>query len=641
MFYHSGRHRGTKLSEIDKGICPNCEGTGSVGKPCPEAICSRRGYHRVPADWFEKARQFAAKKQRPLDPLLGRMLERYLLAGKLGEGGMGAVYLGIQHPLNREVAVKLISGVEMSDDALARFQREALAISTLDHPNIVKLYDYGIGNLGFKVPFMAIEYVRHGRTMRRALQEIRYAEGGRIPGTIILDVFRQTLNGLGAAHDMGIIHRDMKPENIMVTAVRGNPHMVKILDFGLAKAVEDVSGWEGDVSRTGQFLGTPFYMAPEQAKVEKTHTVSARADLYAVGTMLYEVFTGVRPYDGTSALEILAKKSDPSEKPLEKVEALTLPRGLVKFLERALSADPDGRPADAATMLAELERAISGHTTSALGMLSFDVGSSKDRPSTPADSRIPGESAGSVQVRPVNTSFANASSVGNGDSADADVPTPQVPLAKTPQVAVPPNQPKTTVKAKLVVKKDDDGLQREEFVDEGYPRRSGVWRIVAMLAIFAVVGAIAYLVLSRPNGDLGTVDDAGMGSARVTTTIGDVITETAGPSPSVQPSDVSITDDSGTGDGDVRPDAPSAQASADVASAAIDVNKNSDLGAVAGVVSDSSGVREVVKADPVAPSVKLLKKRHGRPFRKPHRIGNPEKPSESAKEKPKNAIDML
>ena len=128
------------------GICPNCEARrGPVGEACPEAICGSKGYRFIPLAWYQPAKEFAARKQRPMDPLLGRSIERYLLIGKLGEGGMGAVYVALQRPLNREVALKVISGLEMTEATIARFEREARAVSILDHPNIVKLYDYGVG----------------------------------------------------------------------------------------------------------------------------------------------------------------------------------------------------------------------------------------------------------------------------------------------------------------------------------------------------------------------------------------------------------------------------------------------------------------------------------------------------------------
>ena len=345
--------------------------------------CARKSYCFIPVSWYESSKELSIRKRRPLDPLLGRYINRYLLAGRLGEGGMGTVYVAIQKPLGREVALKLISGIEISGAAISRFEREARAIALLDHPNIVKLHDYGIGDLEFQVPYMAIEYVRHGRTLRRAFNAIKKESGGRIPGEVVLTVFRQVLNALSAAHEDGLVHRDMKPDNVLIVPFAGNPHFVKVLDFGLAKAVSEVSGFDGDLSHTGLVLGTPHYMAPEQAPRSGHPTIDARADLFAVNVMLYEVFTGVRPFTGASALAILTSKTDPSHRPLDFPEARSLPGPLRAFLEKGFSPQPETRYADANEMLKALENALAGGSLDAMGPAASGSGSSQDRPMTP------------------------------------------------------------------------------------------------------------------------------------------------------------------------------------------------------------------------------------------------------------------
>lgn len=373
------------------GICPNCgKRTGPVGDRCPLEVCADKGYAFIPRAWYDSARQFALRKQRPLDPLLGRSIDRYLLAGKIGEGGMGSVYLAIQRPLYREVALKVISGMEMTQAAIARFEREARAISVLDHPNIVKLHDYGVGELEFRLPYMALEYVKHGRTLRRALAQMRSERGGSlIPGEVVLAIFSQVLHALSAAHGMGIIHRDMKPDNVMLAPVAGNPYFVKVLDFGLAKAVADVSGFDGTVSRSWQFLGTPVYMAPEQAPRRGQPVADHRADLYAVAVMLFEVFTGVRPFEGETAIEVLVKKVDPAYRPLDFPEAQSLPGPLRAFLGRGMAADPGARFGSAQEMLSAFQDALSGRSATAVGMAAGRPGSSDERPVTPATPESP------------------------------------------------------------------------------------------------------------------------------------------------------------------------------------------------------------------------------------------------------------
>jgi serine/threonine-protein kinase len=397
-----------------------------VGEPCTGDVCARKGYRFIPVDWHESAKAYAAKKQKSLDPLLGRCIDRYLLAGKLGEGGMGAVYLALQRPLNREVALKVISGLELTQSTVSRFEREARAIALLDHANIRKLHDYGIGELEFKVPYMALEYVRHGRTLRHALADVKKENVGQIPGQVVLTIFRQVLHALAAAHAKGIIHRDMKPDNVMIAPEHGNPYMVKILDFGLAKAISDVSGFDGDVSRTGQFLGTPFYMAPEQAPWKGRPEADGRADLYAVAVMLFEVFTGSRPYVGDTPLEVLARKVDPEFDPLGLPEARTLTRPLRTFLAKGLSSLPDDRYPDADTMLDAFEKALSGRATSAVGLArSSATNPSDDRPATPPS---PAAAARTEQAAPSGRSSAFAT--GWPDVVASTVRKRRIPLSR-------------------------------------------------------------------------------------------------------------------------------------------------------------------------------------------------------------------
>ncbi|HOU53146.1 MAG TPA: protein kinase [Myxococcota bacterium] len=365
-----------------RAVCPNCEHeVPAVGQPCLQPVCSARGYRGIPDPWFQAAKQWCQRKGRPLDPLLGRRLDRYLLAGKLGEGGMGAVYLALQEPLMREVALKLVSGLELNPASEARFEREARTISVLDHPNIVKLHDYGIGDLGFRVPYMALEYVRHGRTLRQVFP----GDGPRDPSigaAEIQAVFEQVLHALGAAHEQGIVHRDVKPENVMVAPVHGNPWFVKVLDFGLAKVLEHPSHLE--VSRTGQPMGTPIYMAPEQAYGESLGPVDGRVDLYAVGVMIYEVFTGRSPFPGDTSLAILTRKVDPTWNPLAQPEARGLPEGIRSLLGRALRPRPQDRFSRAEEMLQALREAFRDLPRAAWQGYAPGTASSEDRPQTPS-----------------------------------------------------------------------------------------------------------------------------------------------------------------------------------------------------------------------------------------------------------------
>jgi len=412
------------------GICPNCEGRrGQVGEQCPEPICQRKGYCFIPENWYQSAKEFSRQEGKQLDPLLGRSLDRdpysYLLIGKLGEGGMGAVYVALQRLLDaegalavhREVAVKLILGPEVRDpkeasvpvseakqqaisDSIKRFAREVQAISALNHPNIVKLYDCGVAKLSGdknKLPYMALEYVKHGRTLRRAFADMRERPG------IVLRIFEQILDALGEAHKSGIIHRDMKPENVMVAPVEGNPYFVKVLDFGLAKAVGELAEVYPalkTITQTGQFCGTPLYMAPEQVSRQgEAPSVDGRADLYAVAIMLFEVFTGVPPFDAPTPVEVIWRKLNQEHDPLLLEQAQGLPRGLREFLRKGMARDPKARFANASEMLRALEDALRGRTTSALDFVAPTYSSSQERPKTPA-SRPSEDASASAEEAP-------------------------------------------------------------------------------------------------------------------------------------------------------------------------------------------------------------------------------------------------
>ena len=380
------------------GICPNCERRhGEVGEPCPEPICQGKGYHFVPRDCYQSAVELSRQKCKPLDALLGRKFDHYILIGKLGEGAMGAVYLALRTLLNLEVALKLIPGPDptlgtlpLVRDSVGRFVQKARAISALDHPNIVKLHEFGVAKLsgddGIELPFMALEYVKDGRTLRRAFAEMRKERGGApIPGDLVLPILSQILNALAEGHKVGIIHGDMKPENVMIEPTEKNRYFVRVLDFGLAKAVGELR-WGYVDAWSACIVGTPQYMAPEQGP-----RIDHRADLYAVAIMLFEVFTKALPFDGETPLAIMTKKVDPTYDPFSLKEAQGLPRALKEFLKKGMARDPKDRFANASEMLKALEDALTGRTTSALGFAGHPRSSFEERSKTPPSS--PGEEA--------------------------------------------------------------------------------------------------------------------------------------------------------------------------------------------------------------------------------------------------------
>ncbi len=339
-----------------QGICPRCRiNTGSVGQACPNPDCMQHEVSYIPMLAYDAAAAQAEKKGGRIDPWLGRRFDRYLLTGKAGEGGMGTVYIALQAPLNREVALKVMTSLSVSRDALDRFETEAKALSALDHPNILKLFDYGFGNLdGQTIPYMVLEYVKHGRTLKKLMQQDIQATGTMRPEAR-LPIFEQILCGLAAAHTAGITHRDVKPENVMLTQIHGNPNFAKILDFGLA------TGLHGDVpGQTGanQILGTPNYMAPEQIPGVRKMPLDHRADLYATGVMIFEALTGVRPFPGDTALAVLTAKSNEQFNPFDVPAVSRLTRQQRSFLEKAIAFNPADRFQTAGDMLDSLKAAL-------------------------------------------------------------------------------------------------------------------------------------------------------------------------------------------------------------------------------------------------------------------------------------------
>lgn len=321
------------------GICPNCgvEGEG-VGNLCSNPSCSSNGYHLIPFEFFTNKDSFSEDGKTIVSSEIGKLIDRYLIVKKLGQGGMGSVYLALQMPLMKEVALKVISAITLDDIAKKRFEREAKAVSVLYHPNIVSLVDFGFDpKNGF--PYMALEYVKGGRELS-TLMRVRKEQGEKWKPVEIVDIFSQILSGLSVAHRTGLMHRDIKPQNIMLVEVEGNPNMVKILDFGLAKTL----GGETEALKLtvqGTILGTPNYMAPEQ--IIGRGEIDHRCDLYAVGAILFEMLTFKPLFQGATAQEVFAKRLDPDFDPFKEIEPGLIGENLKAFLRKSLAWEPSRR----------------------------------------------------------------------------------------------------------------------------------------------------------------------------------------------------------------------------------------------------------------------------------------------------------
>jgi Tol biopolymer transport system component len=249
----------------------------------------------------------------------------YRTIRQLGAGGMGEVFLAHDEELGRNIAIKLLPADVAADvEQLTRLRNEARSASSLNHPNIVTIYE--IGRDDSSRAFMAMEYI-DGQTLRELMR------GGAMPVRKALQVAAQLADGLAAAHKRGLVHRDLKPENIMITT----DGVVKVLDFGLAKSLD--LGSETNVSEPGTLVGTFGYMSPEQARAGE---IDYRSDQFAFGSILYEMLTGKRAFDGASGVETLFMVVRDEAPPLSAV-APHVPAPLRWIVDRCLSKDPDDR----------------------------------------------------------------------------------------------------------------------------------------------------------------------------------------------------------------------------------------------------------------------------------------------------------
>ncbi|MDO4901435.1 Stk1 family PASTA domain-containing Ser/Thr kinase [Actinomyces sp.] len=280
---------------------------------------------------------------------------RYELRELIGRGGMAEVHLGYDTRLSRIVAIKLLRSDIAGDPTFqARFRREATSAAALNHPTIVAVYDSGEEELiqpdGTRraVPFIVMEYVE-GHTVRELL-----GEGEAVPIAEAVEITTGVLDALEYSHRAGIVHRDIKPGNIMLTQAGA----VKVMDFGIARAVEDSAA---TVTQTHAVVGTAQYLSPEQARGE---VVDARSDLYSTGCLLYELLTGQPPFTGDSAVAIAYQHVREIPRPPSSIAA-DIPDSLDRVVLKALAKNRDDRYQDAAHMRADLLAAARGLDVSA------------------------------------------------------------------------------------------------------------------------------------------------------------------------------------------------------------------------------------------------------------------------------------
>jgi len=283
---------------------------------------------------------------------------RYELDGVVGRGGMAEVYRARDIRLDRIVAIKTLRADLARDQIFqARFRREAQSAASLNHPSIVAVYDTGEDMAtGVPVPYIVMEYV-DGRTVRDLLQE-----GHRLLPERSLEIIDGVLRALDYSHQAGIVHRDIKPGNVMVTR-NGD---VKVMDFGIARAMSDA---QATMTQTAQVIGTAQYLSPEQARGER---VDSRSDLYSTGCLLYELLTGRPPFTGDSPVAIAYQHVRENPVPPSRVDP-DVPPWADAIVLKAMAKSPADRYQTAADMRADLQRAASGMPVAAAPPTRFDM----------------------------------------------------------------------------------------------------------------------------------------------------------------------------------------------------------------------------------------------------------------------------
>lgn len=370
------------------------------------------------------------------DPLLGVTIDgRYEPLEVIGEGGMGRVYRVRHVALERAFAMKVLRRELAVDDELAkRFVQEAKATAAIKHPNIVEITDFGM--LAATIPYFVMELLV-GQTLRSALRH------GPMPKARALPIFEQLANGLGAAHHAGVIHRDLKPDNVFLTGSGESAQSARLVDFGASKIV-GVSR----MTRDGIVFGTPHYMSPEQAAGQE---VDSRADIYSFGVIMYEALTGLRPFEAETYMGVL--RAHMFQRPVAPTEAnrsVTDLGSLEEVILRCLAKAPEDRFATMKDVVGALERAAAESMAAGPTSGTMRHGEHRPAPTTAAGaSTSDALAAGSfdasslprhpVPWKPIAAAIAAAASIAGGVIGIARIVSDRPPNAAGATVATAPS----------------------------------------------------------------------------------------------------------------------------------------------------------------------------------------------------------
>jgi len=346
--------------------------------------------------------------------------DRYHILKKLGEGGMGQVYLAEHVKMGRKSALKVMHASMVKDvDAISRFNREAANASRISHPNVAAVYDFGETPDG--MIFLAMEFV-DGPPLTKVIEQ-----AGSLPPKRAAEIIRQTGEALALAHDMGIVHRDLKPDNIMVAKTRDGGDLVKVVDFGIAKAAGNDAQ---KVTKTGLVVGTPEYMSPEQLAGDK---LDGRSDIYSLALVAFNMLTGQLPFPSDSAQEsMIMRLTDKPKRLAEMRPDVSWPADVQAVMDKALEREVSQRYQTATEFGRDLYKTIDRmpETMAAeLGTQMIQVPPTRVAPPAPAEPATPRTSVG----RPVPSPLP-------AGGATLAVPTPAAAPALVTQTAAPPKR---------------------------------------------------------------------------------------------------------------------------------------------------------------------------------------------------------
>jgi serine/threonine protein kinase/formylglycine-generating enzyme required for sulfatase activity len=424
----------------------------------------------------------------PSDPMLGKLLDgRYRLVRKIGEGGMGSIYRAVHIENLRICAIKLMTSLSPGkDDAIARFKREARNSVRIDSVHAVTVYDSGQTDEGLL--YLAMEYI-DGKPLSRVISEQRV-----LPVERVIHITNQIAEALAAAHALPMIHRDLKPDNIMITRKGANNDFVKVLDFGIAKALADPGG--DNLTKTGFVLGTPVYMSPEQLLGEE---LDPRSDIYSLAIIVYEMLTGRLPFEGDNPQAVMMKRVM-SEPIRLRVVAPSLSESVELAVMAGLQRNRDARTPTVEAFASELSRVVYSGTQIMGGVVTGQL-------APPGEGRSTAQWGGAqtrVDSSPAFTGQAESARPTSAASTDAKTwaPTEMSPTPTHPQRPEPTAPPPTRVAtppvfAAPVTVRDLPQPPLPDQVVTQTERRSGKWIWMGGILALGVIAAILFIIL-RP-----------------------------------------------------------------------------------------------------------------------------------------------